>query len=925
MGKRGGGKAEIPELGYQGTTVPRIAKRQLTWKYRICFSIMCLDLICVTALYLFIHWSHLKDEPLTITGIISAIRKFHTDSLDLVILCFLRICVVCWLARLACQYAYGEGYCQGMEGKLPKEQRKTQSSKSGKVANGLSGIQKWDQNGVTTPLLNETVEEESLVEDKQKRIEKTVEVDMEDTKFTEWINSVSPKDFTLFVTFLVCTLFQVYVGAKCVSFTFENEAVEGLLMGSGVVWINALSTCMSYLAESSGVYGRAIGVTEKKAAAQERAVNGNRRVSRASNGNSETDIVEVTTAANGTILQSGGDVPLGEGYLRGDKGVREEAAVNPQTYLIRAIALARKEIAIILLGFTFLAVTSVAGLIIPRLQGHILDHVISVDIVSFRRDVFRMAMCSLVAGIFGGLRGLCFSVVGKRVLKDLQDRLFRGVVIQDIAYFDATTSGELVSRLTNDVSAMAEPLDWQLSTLVRNAASLAGGIFLCFWTSWKLSMLAFTTMAPIMHITVIYSRWSRALNRKRWAVLAEANSAASEALGNIRTVRAFSTENVETQLYGSKTLGAMNKGVRDAFAYSGALAVNNLLDLGASVLILWYGGVLVMQGHLSIGKLITFQMYWNLIQSGYQSIMSVLMSLTRASGAAQRVLSLIDALPDIDPDSGTKVSTLRGDIRLKDVHFVYQMRPEHPVLKGVSLSIGEGQVCALVGRSGGGKSTIVHLLMRFYDPIKGSIKLDGVDLRDLNLKSVHSHMGLVAQDTQLWATSIEDNITYGIESYTKAELEDASKYANAHDFIMQFPDGYATRVGERGVRLSGGQRQRIAIARMLLRRPKVLLLDEATSALDTESEALVQAALDRLLAEGGRTVVLVAHRLSTVRNANLIAVMDKGMVVEQGTHDELLQNSNGVYEKLVSRQLNRAANVIGGDTQGDDIDSLLGS
>ncbi|CAI5957509.1 unnamed protein product [Closterium sp. NIES-65] len=423
--------------------------------------------------------------------------------------------------------------------------------------------------------------------------------------------------------------------------------------------------------------------------------------------------------------------------------------------------------------------------------------------------------------------------------------------------------------------------------------------------------------------------------------------------------------------------------VRDALAYSGAVSINSWLDLGASVLILWwvgsavvcwgyvggmwvgrtyggvlvmeghmrldqliafqlcwnliqyggvlvmeghmrldqliafqlywnliqsgYGGVLVMEGHMRLGQLIAFQLYWNLIQSGYQSIMSVLMSLTKASGAAQRVLSLIDSLPDIDPDAGTKVSTLQGSIRMEDVHFHYQMRPDHPVLKGVSfhvdpgqvlamvghsgvsLHVDPGQVLALVGRSGGGKSTVVHLLMRFYDPVQGRIVMDGRDLRELNLRSVHAHMGLVAQDTQMWACSIEENIAYGLPSYTRAEVEEAAKHANAHDFITKFPEGYATRVGERGVRLSGGQRQRIAIARMLLRRPRVLLLDEATSALDAESEALVQGALDRLIAEGGRTIVLVAHRLSTVRNADSICVLEGGRVAEHGTHEQLLE------------------------------------
>ena len=337
-----------------------------------------------------------------------------------------------------------------------------------------------------------------------------------------------------------------------------------------------------------------------------------------------------------------------------------------------------------------------------------------------------------------------------------------------------------------------------------------------------------------------------------------------------------------------------------------------------------------------------------MINSAYQALINVVTQFTRAAGAAQRVLSLMDSLPDISPGEGRVIDwPLRGALALEGVHFHYQLRPDQPVLRGIDLTIPAGSVCAFVGRSGGGKSTCVHLLMRFYDPTKGRITLDGHPLTSLSLRSVHRHFGLVAQDTQLFANSIEENISYGLEkgSYTRHQLHAAARAAFAHDFIMDFPDGYATRVGERGIRLSGGQRQRIAIARVFLRKPRVLLLDEATSALDAESEHLVQEALDKLISGGvaegespaqhgvatgdgsssssssssaggggggggGRcTVVLVAHRLSTVMNADKIAVVDKGAIVEQGTHDELTA-SGGVYSKLVARQLARKQNVI---------------
>ncbi|GJP71877.1 hypothetical protein CLOP_g2672 [Closterium sp. NIES-67] len=940
MGKLGKAKAKAKvseqPLKYVGTTDPIAAARHVKWARVAFFVAIGIDIAFTLALHYSLHNAVWTPDLSSFSEFVESLLSFKSDSLDLILIAIIRAISLSILSEIAARYAWQEGW----ELEIP---RKEEKGKGGGGSGGANAARRGSQDingGLTAPLLvrgtpMEKDKKEGEREEEDEEEEKKHEViswkkDEEDQGFKEWMSNVSAKDVTVFASFLLCTFFQVYVGAKCVNFAFPNELLQGWLMGSAILWINAESTLLGNLSESSGVLGRALALREKKAehAAHAHAhglghVHGARR--RSSEGENGAG-VEVTTSAGGShgvtskprpsnaSHQGEHEEVLDENALRGDKGIRVEKVLTPRQYLMRSIGLAYKELPLIVTGFTCLAVTSGAGLLIPTYQGRIVDDVkdAHVDKAKFHQDVIAMALCSLVTGIFGGLRGLCFSVVGKRVLKTLQDKLFEGVIIQDIAYFDSTTTGELTSRLTNDVAAMSEPINWQLSALVRNMASLVGGVLLCFVTSWKLSILAFTTMAPILHITAVYSRWSRDLNRKRYAVLAEANSAASEALSNIRTVRAFSTETVERDRYESKTMAAMAKGVRDALAYSGAVAINNWLDLGASVLILWYGGVLVMEGHMRLGQLIAFQLYWNLIQSGYQSIMSVLMSLTKASGAAQRVLSLIDSLPDIDPDAGTKVSTLQGSIRMEDVHFHYQMRPDHPVLKGVSLHVDPGQVCALVGRSGGGKSTVVHLLMRFYDPVHGRIVMDGRDLRELNLRSVHAHMGLVAQDTQMWACSIEENIAYGLPTYTRAEVEEAAKHANAHDFITKFPEGYATRVGERGVRLSGGQRQRIAIARMLLRRPRVLLLDEATSALDAESEALVQGALDRLIAEGGRTIVLVAHRLSTVRNANSICVLEGGRVAENGTHEQLLQIPNGVYERLVRRQLSKAANTLGG-------------
>ena len=425
-----------------------------------------------------------------------------------------------------------------------------------------------------------------------------------------------------------------------------------------------------------------------------------------------------------------------------------------------------------------------------------------------------------------------------------------------------------------------------------------------------------------------YSKWARKVNRAIWSAYGDCNAVATESIGNIRTVRAFASEPYELDRYNQGINVALEHGKTNAYVSATVTAFSSYMNLFTSILILWYGGLMVIRGEggLTIGTLITFQLYWNMMNTAFLSLANVFNELIRASSAAERVFQIMDVKPSMPLDAGDRKFRKKqphGELRVEGLEFFYQTRPANKVLKGVDLVLKPGTVTALVGKSGGGKSTIIHLLLRFYDPTGGCIRLDGTPLTELNALDIRKHVGLVAQDTQLFATTILENLLYGFdgderEKVTKKQVLDACKMANAHEFIMDTEEQYETRIGEKGVMLSGGQKQRLALARCFLRRPKLLFLDEATSALDAENEALVQEGIDRLLTtiEGGCTVLLIAHRLSTVMNANQIAVMSGGTVVELGTHDRLCstehlaEGGRGIYARLVARQMKKEANVI---------------
>jgi ATP-binding cassette subfamily B protein len=548
-----------------------------------------------------------------------------------------------------------------------------------------------------------------------------------------------------------------------------------------------------------------------------------------------------------------------------------------------------------------LSVASAATLVVPLAVRRMIDHGFSESSAGVINSYFAaMIAIVLVLACASAARYYCVMTLGDRIVADLRSDLFRHLAHLDAAFFDRTKSGELVSRLTADTLQMKSAFGSSASVALRNIFMFAGAVAMMVLTSPKLSGFVLIAIPVIVLPLMASGRGVRRRSRRAQDVLAEATSLAAESLGAVRIMQAFTAELAASRKF-TAAAEAAYKASRDATSARAILTgIAIFLAFSSVVVVLWLGARDVLAGSMTAGMLSQFVLYAVLGASALGQLSEVWSEISAAAGSAARIAELLDVVPLIvSPEKPVLPNASRGEITFDRVSFGYPVGRDAPTLHDVSFHVLPGETVAIVGPSGAGKSTIFQLLMRFYDPQSGAILLDGIDIRALRIEHVRRQIALVPQDPVIFGISVRENIAYGTDSVSEAAIRHAAMQAGADEFIRVLPDGYETRLGERGQTLSGGQRQRLAIARAVVRDGPVLLLDEATSSLDAESEALVQSALEQLMR--GRTTLVIAHRLATVLKADRILVMEGGRIVDEGTHASLV-HAGGLYARLAKLQ-----------------------
>ena len=556
------------------------------------------------------------------------------------------------------------------------------------------------------------------------------------------------------------------------------------------------------------------------------------------------------------------------------------------------------------IGFALLCLTiaALAALAMPVSIRLVVDYGFS-DGNGRAIDIYFIALLilSLIYALSSSLRYYTVMWIGERVVADIRSAVYEHVITMDLTFFEVTKSGEVLSRLTTDTTLVQSVVGAGVSIALRSAFILAGSLVMLFVTSSRLGILLFGLLPVVVLPILIYGRKVRRLSRETQDRVADSSGIAGEVLNAIQVVQAFTMEALQSRRFSDAvehSFDAARRRLSVAALLSGIIVLS---AFGAVVVVLWVGARSVIDGSISAGTLVQFLFYATLVAGSTTAIGEVWSEVQRAVGAMERLMGILDNKPAITSSSESRPFPSDGNnhIVMDDVSFHYPSRPGQLALDSYSLDISPGENLALVGPSGAGKSTVFQLLLRFYDPGSGAIRLDGIDIRDADLLKLRSRIGIVPQQTVLFSGNVMENIRFGNPNATDDEVMNAAQAAYADDFIRQLPQGYQTFLGEKGARLSGGQQQRIAIARAVLKDPPVLLLDEATSSLDAESENLLQQALQELMVN--RTVIVIAHRLATVKKVDRIIVMDQGRIVDSGSHDDLTAKE-GIYARLAELQ-----------------------
>lgn len=554
-------------------------------------------------------------------------------------------------------------------------------------------------------------------------------------------------------------------------------------------------------------------------------------------------------------------------------------------------------------GLFFLMGSSLASLAFPKLLGDLVSAGDRGDLAeNITKITLLLGVILLIQASFSYFRTILFVKVTERSLADLRQHTYNHLIRLPLEFFNQHRVGELNSRISSDISLLQETLTSTLADFLRQMIIIIGGITLLLFTSPQLTLFMLLIIPAVVLLSVFFGRFIRRYSKQAQQQVAESNTIVEETLQGIQSVKAYTNEDYEAERYGIKTQKIADIGIKGGL-YRGAFSAFLIVGMfGALVAVVWKGATLLSAGVIDSGELFSFVLYSGFIAGTIGGLANVFARIQRFLGATEDLFELFTAEKEdtLSAEEPLKTQKLTGVIEFRNLVFSYPSRPDEKVLDKLSLTIQANQKVAIVGASGAGKSTIAALLLRLYEPTSGALLFDNTDSKDFSLETLRSNIGLVPQDIFLFGGTIMENIAYGRPDASEAEVLAAATNANAMEFIQRLPEGMSTLVGERGTQLSGGQRQRIAIARAILKNPAVLILDEATSALDSESEIVVQDALNTLMK--GRTSIVIAHRLSTIIDADWIVVLQHGVISEQGTHDMLIKNEDGIYRKLTTLQ-----------------------